>query len=208
MSTIKVDTIATRTGSGNITVSNNIAGGGTISGTNITASGTLGVSGTAAITGNSTVGGTLGVTGLITASAGVAIGGTGAANTLDDYEEGTWTPTLASGGSLSGGGGYYTKVGRLVSVWCSYTIASKSGSGQFIIGGLPFTASTNFGSQGAVRNQGVNSSSYGNVFVVEMLAGTVTARFHYPSSSSSQLVVQIGDVSVGDFNAWGLTYDV
>ena len=37
MSTIKVDTIATRTGSGNITVSNNIAGAGTISGTNITA---------------------------------------------------------------------------------------------------------------------------------------------------------------------------
>ena len=41
MSTIKVDTIATRTGSGNITVSNNIAGAGTISGTNITASGTF-----------------------------------------------------------------------------------------------------------------------------------------------------------------------
>jgi len=201
MSKVRVDELATRTGSGNITVSNNIAGAGTISGTNITASGALSGATLSAS-------GTFTSTGLITASAGVAIGGTGAANTLDDYEEGTWTPTLASGGSLSGGGGYYTKVGRLVSVWCSYTIASKSGSGQFIIGGLPFTASTNFGSQGAVRNQGVNSSSYGNVFVVETLAGTVTARFHYPSSSSSQLVVQIGDVSVGDFNAWGLTYDV
>ena len=66
MSTIKVDTIATRTGSGNITVSNNIAGGGTISGTNLSASGTL------AVTGNTTVGGTLVNTGLITASAGVA----------------------------------------------------------------------------------------------------------------------------------------
>ena len=107
MSTIKVDTIATRSGSGNITVSNNIAGGGTISGTNITASGTLGVTGnttmggTAAITGNTTVGGTLVNTGLITASAGVAIGGTGAANTLDDYEEGTWVPVVkdTSGGS-------------------------------------------------------------------------------------------------------------
>ena len=69
MSTIKVDTIATRTGSGNITLSNNVASltsAGAISGTNLTASGTLGV------------------TGLITASAGVAIGGTGSANTLDD----------------------------------------------------------------------------------------------------------------------------
>ena len=61
MSTIKVDAIATRTGSGNITVSNNIAGAGTISGTNISASGTLAVTGaatlssTAAITGNVTL---------------------------------------------------------------------------------------------------------------------------------------------------------
>ena len=110
MSTIKVDTIATRTGSGNITLSNNVASltsAGAISGTNLSASGTLAVTGnttmggTAAITGNTTVGGTLTNTGLITASAGVAIGGTGAANTLDDYEEGTWVPVVkaTSGGS-------------------------------------------------------------------------------------------------------------
>ena len=79
MSTIKVDTIATRTGSGNITASNTIAG-------NLTGN----VTGN--LTGNSTVGGTLGVTGLVTASAGVAIGGTGSANTLDDYEECTFDP--------------------------------------------------------------------------------------------------------------------
>jgi len=68
MSTIKVDTIATRTGSGNITVSNNIAGAGTISGTNITASGTLGVTGETTLTGGAKVdtlkhtGGTTGLT--------------------------------------------------------------------------------------------------------------------------------------------------
>ena len=69
MSTIKVDTIATRTGSGNITVSNNIAGAGTISGTNITASGTLGV------TGNTTVGGTLGITGATTLTGEATLNG-------------------------------------------------------------------------------------------------------------------------------------
>ena len=49
MSTIKVDTIATRTGSGNITLSNNVASltsSGAISGTNLSASGTLAVTGT------------------------------------------------------------------------------------------------------------------------------------------------------------------
>ena len=55
MSKVRVDELATRTGSGNITVSNNIAGAGTISGTNITASGTLGVTGNASF-GNITAG--------------------------------------------------------------------------------------------------------------------------------------------------------
>ena len=148
MSTIKVDTIATRTGSGNITLGNNVASltsAGAISGTNITASGTLGV------TGNTTVGGTLVNTGLITASAGVAIGGTGSANTLDDYEEGTWTP-IYGGANSNPTINYntqiarYTKVGRLVSVWGYLRINSTSGGdGALSIHGLPFTsANTNY----------------------------------------------------------------
>ena len=51
---------------------------------------------------------------------GLYVGGTGDANELDDYEEGTWTPTMAStsGGDFNGSysvrGGRYTKVGRTV----------------------------------------------------------------------------------------------
>ena len=115
MSTIKVDTIATRTGSGSITVSNNIAGAGTISGTNITAT----ASG-APLTVNSTnsnnnkiifqdngsvvshLGGIS--NGLVFANAaGTQLGrfdadglkfgtDTAAVNALDDYEEGSFTP--------------------------------------------------------------------------------------------------------------------
>ena len=58
MSTIKVDTIATRTGSGNITLSNNVASltsAGAISGTNLTASGTLAVTGLTTMSGNASV---------------------------------------------------------------------------------------------------------------------------------------------------------
>mgnify|MGYP006232551309 CR=1 FL=1 len=135
MSTIKVDTIATRTGSGNITASNTIAG-------NLTGN----VTGN--LTGNSTVGGTLGVTGLITASAGMAVGGTGAANTLDDYEEGTFTPTLGATSSDPTVSSYqynvgkYRKVGQLVVAATYLRIASGSdmsgGSGDGMIKGLPF----------------------------------------------------------------------
>lgn len=140
-------------------------------------------------------------------ASGIHIGGTGAANALDDYEEGTWTPTIVSGGTVSGGGGYYRKIGSLVIAWVSYSVASISGSGVFTIGGLPFTASGNFGSQGAVRNQGINSSQ-GNVIVVEPLGSTTNARFHYPSSTSVQYTVQVSNVTVGDFNAWSLAYSV
>ena len=73
------------------------------------------------------------------------------ANTLDDYEEGTWTPTYY--GSSSAGTttynsrrGNYTKVGRLVTVNADMSISSATGTGQVNIGGFPFTSAT--GTQG------------------------------------------------------------
>ena len=146
MSTIKVDTIATRTGSGNITVSNTIAG-------NVTGNLTGNVTGN--LTGNSTVGGTLGVTGLITASAGMAVGGTGSANTLDDYEEGTFEPifTSAAGDFTNVGyngdtGGRYIKVGNLVYAQGCARIngtldkSNRSSGETLVLGNLPFTNSS------------------------------------------------------------------
>ena len=81
------------------------------------------------------------VNGQINASSGIAIGGTGAANLLDDYEEGSWTPTTPNAGSVTVGQGRYVKVGRMVTVWCYIqTISNTSSSNAFDIGGLPFTA--------------------------------------------------------------------
>ena len=65
------------------------------------------------------------------------------ANTLHDYEEGTWTPTI--NGSLSGGvrHGNYVKIGRSVSASCMLTWTSNSGAGGGVgIGGLPFASMT------------------------------------------------------------------
>ena len=75
-------------------------------------------------------------------SGGVFLGGTGSANKLDDYEEGTWTPTIGTeGGSnytLSSSAGYYTKVGNLVCVEAAITFTAE-GSGTITIISLPFT---------------------------------------------------------------------
>jgi hypothetical protein len=78
---------------------------------------------------------------------GLTFGGdTAAANALDDYEEGTFTPTI--NGSLSGGirQGFYVKVGQLVMVTMMIKWTANSGAGGGVgIGGFPF-ASTNTGS--------------------------------------------------------------
>jgi hypothetical protein len=73
-------------------------------------------------------------------SGGVYLGGTGAANLLDDYEEGTWTPSFVGATvTPTNTTGFYTKIGRVV--YYNYysdssTIASSLSAAQ--ISGLPF----------------------------------------------------------------------
>jgi len=74
----------------------------------------------------------------ITLSGGVYLGGTGAANYLDDYEEGTWTPA-SGGGSGPTGSGIYIKIGRSVTVMADVTFTGVT-SPTHLITGLPFPA--------------------------------------------------------------------
>ena len=66
------------------------------------------------------------------------------ANTLDDYEEGTFTPTctLTTPGTSSTGSqvGVYTKIGNLVTATGRLTFTKGTGSGDLVLGGLPFTS--------------------------------------------------------------------
>ena len=89
-------------------------------------------------------------------SGGVYLGGTGSANKLDDYEEGTFTPVLE--GSVSnpsyGGNedGRYTKVGNIVhfSAYVDANPWNSNGSGEVYFAGLPFTVDGN--NAGSTRN--------------------------------------------------------
>ena len=60
------------------------------------------------------------------------------ANTLDDYEEGTWTPSLGGTATYSVQSGTYTKIGRLVFIECSLSVATIGTGSTTTIGGLPF----------------------------------------------------------------------
>ena len=63
------------------------------------------------------------------------------ANTLDDYEEGTWTPVDDSGAGLSftTSDAFYTKIGNVVYVSCAVTFPTTASVLAIRIGGLPFT---------------------------------------------------------------------
>ena len=73
----------------------------------------------------------------------IFLGGTGSANELEDYEEGTWTPTYLFNGSNTATytyrSGSYTKIGNLVYAYFSYQFTAE-GSGSISIFNLPFAA--------------------------------------------------------------------
>ena len=74
-------------------------------------------------------------------SGGVYLGGTGAANLLDDYEEGTWTPTFTNTGTATLQYARYVKIGNTVSFWVRVGFASgvSANSSYF---SMPFASTT------------------------------------------------------------------
>jgi hypothetical protein len=88
--------------------------------------------------------------GTLSTGAGIAFPATQSAstdaNTLDDYEEGTWTPTIF-GATTAGTTTYtlqvgsYTKIGRKVFCNLQCTWSAQTGTGSLKIGGLPFACS-------------------------------------------------------------------
>ena len=87
---------------------------------------------------------------------------TAAANALDDYEEGTWTPAYASSATAitvshnSSPTGGYTKIGNMVTCWCNMGSSGSASGGdtsQLRISGLPFTSATTEGTFTSAQNQ-------------------------------------------------------
>ena len=114
----------------------------------------------------------------------------GDANTLDDYEEGSWEPGLEFGGAAVGityhayNGGTYVKIGKVVCVF-GYLFLSNKGSsnGQAVITNLPFSGSAGAWHAGplAVRSNKITWNTTPNLQVsgttitlTEVSGGTVS----------------------------------
>jgi hypothetical protein len=135
----------------------------------------------------------------------VYLGGTGAANKLDDYEEGTWSPTYSTTGTAFGSvtidatvtGGTYTKIGDVV-VARGYIRTSAvtvgSASGGLRIGGIPFVSAAGASST-TKRSRG---SCSGDTF-----ATSAPSFISIDNSSSFFLLYSLN--AVGSASAYGLT---
>ena len=103
------------------------------------------------------------------------------ANTLDDYEEGTFTPTIV-GTSATGVGVYtnqtakYTKVGNLVTCHIYLAWTAHTGTGDMRIGGLPFATASASGIYYAASIGFVNS--------IALTAGYVITGYAIDNSSA------------------------
>jgi len=142
---------------------------------------------------------------------GGAGSGSLSANTLDDYEEGTWTPTLLAASSTPqdplivsyiSPSGYYTKVGNTVNLFCRLQTSARSGgSGTALVGGLPFAHDAITRAGGAV----------GYISNVALSSGYTQYGLSGDASTSTIRYVQFGDntgASVIDITAVAGSHDV
>ena len=99
-----------------------------------------------------------------------------AANLLDDYEEGTFTPVFSSSGGAysithSGQQGKYTKIGQTVvcHFLCSASGTPSGGSGDFRLTGLPFTPADTSTIPGGHGMVGIINNTNINIDAVQLM---------------------------------------
>ena len=136
-------------------------------------------------------------------------GGSVNSQTLDDYEEGTWTPQARD--NFSGGNqgsfdlavGYYTKIGNQVTAWGRFSNANTSGmngSYDFCIAGLPFAAvSTLTFATGTIHT---NFITFGGQIAPRIEGARSSFRIQECVSNSNNDYVTVGQVTSGTADAF------
>ena len=138
-------------------------------------------------------------------SGGLYVGGTGTANKLDDYEEGTWTPTyVPDSGSFTSvtyasTAGEYTKIGN--TVYFTFYIQTNaitvgSASGYVKIGGLPFASGG-----GATSNGGgtvINAAFFaGDKPFYGTVSGSEIFLYYSTGSTANDSLLDVSDLGTG-----------
>ena len=126
---------------------------------------------------------------------GIYLGGTGSANKLDDYEEGTWTPAM-TGLTLALAQGNYTKIGQIVHWGFRVVLPATTANTHFTVSGLPFSHSLS----GDYRFGGALIYANGNIGAdVTCIIVGYDVQFYKNGST----FVEYGDYNAKDVRASG-----
>ena len=126
-------------------------------------------------------------------------GDTAAANALDDYEEGTWTPTISFGGSSTGityqsNGGRYTKIGRQVTVTSYILLTSKgSATGSARVEGLPFASASGVQFYPTANLSAISAITYVGMLQAYVNIGFTTIDLVETTEAGSQSAITDAD---------------
>jgi hypothetical protein len=107
------------------------------------------------------------------------------ANTLDDYEEGTFTPSLGGNTTYNGQSGNYIKIGKMVYVEIQMFVNSIGTGSTSIVSGLPFTSATQV--TGARGGLNVNSfySTASNVGYIGVYVNSAATTVQFQSTTTA-----------------------
>jgi hypothetical protein len=125
-----------------------------------------------------------------------------AANALNDYEEGTWTPDVRFGGANTGityggnNGGSYTKIGRLVLLHVRVELTSKgTATGAMTIQGLPYAAGDNQSGSSQVEASAALAGFQENSFITTLGNVSLAGRI---AQSATELTLHYFNFASGD----------
>ena len=116
------------------------------------------------------------------------------ANTLDDYEEGTWTPVISGATGVTNLTGSYRKVGSLVTVWVYMLNGNIGGSPSYTITGLPFTVNEVRSTTSSIASYDAFASNATSVLGLLAISST-QIDFLYNVNGSAWLVQNINTAS-------------
>ena len=136
------------------------------------------------------------------------------ANTLDDYEEGTWTPAITFGGNAVGvtysasNSAFYTKIGNRVYVTGYLILTSKgSSTGAVSITGLPFTSANSFAATAPVVFY-PDAVTYSGMITPVIVRNTTTISCNQTSILGVQSVLTDTNFANGSNIAFSASYQV
>ena len=128
-----------------------------------------------------------------TNSLSLLLGGTGSANALNDYEEGTWTPS-ANYGTLTTNYAQYTKIGRFVHLTLEITgFSDTTTASTIIISGLPFSSAGT--TAGGVMHRYISSGIGGDAVNWYIANASSTLRFYASANNSVFEALQHADLT-------------